>query len=59
MGYVAFLGGPPFLGFLADAIGLPSALATICLAAAIVVALGGRPYREERAARMRARVGAA
>jgi fucose permease len=59
MGYVAFLGGPPFLGFLADAIGLPSALATICLAAAIVVALGGRPYREERAARTRARVGAA
>jgi fucose permease len=59
MGYVAFLGGPPFLGFLADAIGLPSALATICLAAAIVVALGGRPYHEERAARTRARVGAA
>jgi hypothetical protein len=59
MGYVAFLGGPPFLGFLADAIGLPNALATICLAAAIVVVLGGRPYREERAARTRARVGAA
>jgi predicted MFS family arabinose efflux permease len=59
MGYVAFLGGPPFLGFLADAIGLPAALSTICLAAAIVVLLGGRPYREERAARSRARVGAA
>jgi fucose permease len=59
MGYVAFLGGPPFLGFLADAIGLPSALATICLAAAVVVVLGGRPYHEERAARARARVGAA
>ncbi len=59
MGYVAFLGGPPFLGFLADAIGLPNALATICLAAATVVVLGGRPYREERAVRRRARVGAA
>jgi fucose permease len=45
MGYVAFLGGPPFIGFLADAIGLPGALATICAAAAIVVVLGGRPYR--------------
>jgi hypothetical protein len=41
MGYVAFLGGPPFLGFLADAIGLPGALATICLATATVAAFGG------------------
>jgi hypothetical protein len=41
MGYVAFLGGPPFLGFLADGIGLPGALATICLATATVAALGG------------------
>jgi predicted MFS family arabinose efflux permease len=48
MGYVAFLGGPPFLGFLADAIGLPNALATICLAAAVVVAFGGRPYRSRQ-----------
>jgi predicted MFS family arabinose efflux permease len=48
MGYVAFLGGPPFLGFLADAVGLPSALATICVAAAIVVLFGGRPYRRAR-----------
>jgi MFS family permease len=50
MGYVAFLGGPPFLGFLADGIGLPGALATICAAAAVVVLLGGRPYRAERPA---------
>jgi predicted MFS family arabinose efflux permease len=49
MGYVAFLGGPPFLGFLADAVGLPSALATICLAAAVVVVLGGRAGTEDRA----------
>lgn len=45
MGYVAFLGGPPFIGFLADALGLPGALAVICAAAGIVVLLGGRPYR--------------
>jgi MFS family permease len=49
MGYVAFLGGPPFLGFLADAIGLPGALATICFAALVVVALGGRAGAEDRA----------
>jgi predicted MFS family arabinose efflux permease len=41
MGYVAFLGGPPALGFLADAVTLPWALATICLAAA-TVAIAGR-----------------
>src|SRR5205085_69204 len=43
MGYVAFLGGPPFLGFLADSVGLPTALATICVAAGIVVLAGGHP----------------
>jgi predicted MFS family arabinose efflux permease len=49
MGYVAFLGGPPFLGFLADAVGLPTALATICAAAFVVVVLGGRAGTEDRA----------
>jgi predicted MFS family arabinose efflux permease len=49
MGYVAFLGGPPFLGFLADAVGLPTALATMCLAAVVVVVLGGRAGTEDRA----------
>jgi MFS family permease len=48
MGYVAFLGGPPFLGFLADAVGLPTALATICAAAGIVVLAGGRAGTEDR-----------
>jgi MFS family permease len=48
MGYVAFLGGPPFIGFLADAVGLPGALATICVAAGIVALFGGRPYRSDR-----------
>jgi hypothetical protein len=57
MGYVAFLGGPPFIGFLADAIGLAGALATICVAAAVVVLLGGRPYREQRADRPPAAAG--
>jgi predicted MFS family arabinose efflux permease len=49
MGYVAFLGGPPFIGFLSDAIGLPGALSTICFAALVVVALGGRAGAEDRA----------
>jgi MFS family permease len=49
MGYAAFLGGPPFLGFLADAIGLPGALATMCAAAGTVVLLGGRAGQEDRA----------
>jgi hypothetical protein len=44
MGYVAFLGGPPFLGFLGDAIGLPGALATICLATGVVALLGKRAF---------------
>jgi hypothetical protein len=41
MGYVAFLGGPPFLGFLATAIGLPGALACVCAATGAVAAVGG------------------
>ena len=40
MGYVAFLGGPPLLGFLADAVTLPWALATMCFAAAAVAVFG-------------------
>jgi MFS family permease len=49
MGYVAFLGGPPFLGFLADATSLPAALATVCVGAAIVVVAGGHAGSEDRA----------
>jgi predicted MFS family arabinose efflux permease len=56
MGYVAFLGAPPTLGFLADAIGLPGALAFVCLAAATVVLLGGRAGHEDRAREMAASV---
>jgi fucose permease len=49
MGYSAFLGGPPLIGFLADEIGLPLALATMCLGTATVVVLGGRAGHEDRA----------
>jgi MFS family permease len=49
MGYSAFLGGPPLIGFLADQIGLPWALATMCLGTAIVVLVGGRAGHEDRA----------
>jgi predicted MFS family arabinose efflux permease len=49
MGYAAFLGGPPFLGFLADAVGLPWALATMVAAAGTVAVFGGRAGSEDRA----------
>jgi MFS family permease len=49
MGYSAFLGGPPLIGFLADRVGLSWALATICLGTATVVLLGGRAGHEDRA----------
>jgi hypothetical protein len=42
VGYAAFLGGPPVIGLLADAIGLPETLALLVLAALAVTALGGR-----------------
>jgi MFS family permease len=48
MGYVAFLGGPPFLGFLADGVGLPTALATVCVGLAIVALARVRPARSGR-----------
>jgi predicted MFS family arabinose efflux permease len=49
MGYFAFLAGPPLIGILADHIGLPTALGTVCLASATVVLLGGRAGHEDRA----------
>jgi fucose permease len=49
MGYSAFLGGPPLIGFLADRVGLPWALATMCLGTGAVVLLGGRVNRERAA----------
>jgi predicted MFS family arabinose efflux permease len=57
MGSLGFLAGPPFIGFLADAVSLPWALATLILGAVAVFALarrattrtipeGGAPVRE-------------
>ncbi|WP_224248541.1 MFS transporter [Hyalangium gracile] len=46
-GYGGFLAGPPLVGFLADSIGLPGALALLVPALAIV-ATGGRLVRVER-----------
>jgi hypothetical protein len=45
MGYTGFIVGPPVIGVLADAIGLPYALALLCLAAGSVAVLGGRATR--------------
>jgi hypothetical protein len=42
MGYTGFIVGPPLIGILADAIGLPTALGLLCAAGAAVVAFGGR-----------------
>ena len=42
VGYTGFIAGPPIIGILADAIGLPATLALICLAALVVAALAGR-----------------
>jgi hypothetical protein len=42
VGYTGFIVGPPLIGFVADAVGLPAALAGLCGAAALVTLLGGR-----------------
>jgi fucose permease len=42
MGSLGFLAGPPFIGFLADAVSLPWALATLILGALAVFALARR-----------------
>jgi MFS family permease len=42
MGSLGFLAGPPFIGFLADAISLPWALATLIAGAVVVFALARR-----------------
>jgi fucose permease len=42
MGSLGFLAGPPFIGFVADAISLPWALATLIVAAVVVFALARR-----------------
>jgi predicted MFS family arabinose efflux permease len=42
VGYTGFIVGPPVIGFLADAIGLPETLGLLVFAALVVAALGGR-----------------
>jgi fucose permease len=42
MGSLGFLAGPPLIGFLADAVSLPWALATLIVGAAVVFALARR-----------------
>jgi MFS family permease len=42
MGSLGFLAGPPIIGFMADAVSLPWALATLILGAAVVFALARR-----------------
>jgi predicted MFS family arabinose efflux permease len=51
IGYLGFLVGPPLIGFLADAIGLPSALALLVLFAGAVAVAGGRAAGVEAAGR--------
>jgi hypothetical protein len=45
VGYTGFLAGPPIIGVLADAIGLPATLGLIGAAAVVVAALAGRGLR--------------
>jgi len=49
IGYTAFLGGPPLIGFLADHVGVRDALWVVLavLAVAVVVASAARPERAE------------
>ena len=42
VGYMGFILGPPLIGFVGDAIGLPRTLALLCLAAIAVATLGRR-----------------
>jgi hypothetical protein len=41
VGYTGFIAGPPIIGILADAIGLPTTLGLICAAALVVAAFAG------------------
>jgi fucose permease len=50
MGSLGFLAGPPFIGFLADAVSLPWALATLVAGAAVVFALSRRAAGHARPA---------
>jgi hypothetical protein len=47
IGYIAFLAGPPFLGFLGDHVGLRLALLAILVPIAVALVLAGATRREE------------
>ncbi|WP_249336207.1 MFS transporter [Sinomonas gamaensis] len=47
IGYIAFLAGPPFLGFLGDRVGLRFALLAILVPIAVALVLAGATRREE------------
>ena len=51
VGYTGFIVGPPLIGVLADAVSLPGALATLCVAGLAVTVLGGRAADAEEAGR--------
>jgi predicted MFS family arabinose efflux permease len=42
VGYTGFIVGPPVIGFLSQAVGLPRTLGVLCLVSLTVVVLGGR-----------------
>ncbi|NUP74516.1 MAG: MFS transporter [Sinomonas sp.] len=47
IGYIAFLAGPPFLGFLGDQVGLRPALLTILVPIAVALVLAGATRKPE------------
>ncbi len=48
LGYTGILIGPPSIGFLTEAVGLPSALTTIAALAALAALLGHRVHHHRR-----------
>ena len=50
LGYIAFLAGPPLLGYLGDHVGLRAALLAILVPIAVALALAGVTRKEEPAA---------
>jgi hypothetical protein len=57
VGYTGFLAGPPIIGILADAMGLPATLGLICAAALVVAALARAALAASESAERAALVG--
>jgi MFS family permease len=49
LGYTGFIVGPPFIGIVADQVGLPQTLSLLLLAALAVAALGGHATASKHA----------